>query len=166
MLKVCDYNRFMREELKYAALYGPEIIPYFRRKLKSRPREITHQDVESLLKRVKHEEWDWNEALGDTIKEKYESLWLRMFELTKEQSKLNVNANLVIASPELSSIFETSCSWWPYADWMARKDVYRVSNISNRWTLYKDMLMPTNLMLLTRQGVDKGVAINVVNLII
>lgn len=156
----------MREELKYAALYGPKIIPYFHKKIKSRPRDITHQDVEALLKRIKHEEWDWDEALGDTIKEKYESLWLKMFELTKQQSTINVRTDLVITSLELGSIFETSCSWRPYSEWQMKKDVYKVSNISDRWTLYKDVLMPKNLLLLTRKTLDAGVAIKVANLVI
>lgn len=53
--------------------------------------------------------WDFNSSLGDTIKEKYETLYVKVFEMINMlQAKGAKGYFWVVTSPEVSSIFETA----------------------------------------------------------
>jgi hypothetical protein len=53
--------------------------------------------------------WDFNTALGDTIKEKYESLYVKVVEVSNvvHRKTLRGGCNWLVTSPEVASIFET-----------------------------------------------------------
>ena len=55
-------------------------------------------------------DWDFSTALGDTIKEKYESLYVKVVEVTNvvHRKTLRGGANWIVTSPEVASIFETA----------------------------------------------------------
>lgn len=59
--------------------------------------------------------WDFLTALGDTIKEKYESLYVKCHELTSILLRKGAKGYFWIAtSPEVASIFETATAgFWP-----------------------------------------------------
>jgi hypothetical protein len=54
--------------------------------------------------------WDFNTALGDTIKEKYESLYVKVVEVSNvvHRKTLRGGCNWLVTSPEVASIFETA----------------------------------------------------------
>lgn len=56
--------------------------------------------------------WDWDSALGDTIKERVESLYVFMIceVLPVVEDELSHGKTFVFASPEIASLFEISSS--------------------------------------------------------
>lgn len=119
--------------------------------------------------------WDFMTALGDTIKEKYESLYVKVHELTVILLRKGaVGYFWICCSPEIASIFETCtagfypCSNEEYMQSKAKmmqqfniegnyKELgvaplgipelsYRGS-INNRWRLYVNSQMPSNMAL-------------------
>lgn len=52
--------------------------------------------------------WDFETALGETIREKYESLYVRVVEVSNviNRKTLHGGANWLVTSPEVASIFE------------------------------------------------------------
>jgi hypothetical protein len=56
-------------------------------------------------------QWDFNTALGDTIKEKYESLYVKVVEISNVINRQCCSgANWIVTSPEVASIFETTAA--------------------------------------------------------
>jgi len=53
--------------------------------------------------------WNYREALGDTVMEKYESLYVKLFELFRESTPY-VAPDWIICGPDVASLFETSTS--------------------------------------------------------
>lgn len=104
--------------------------------------------------------WDFHCALGDTIREKYQSLEVKVVELTNVLIRKGAAGYFWIAtSPEIASIFETAT----YQFWHANKDengrlhgqlpmgtneVLYSGMLKNRWRLYVDQLLPTNQLLI------------------
>lgn len=109
--------------------------------------------------------WDFLTALGDTIKEKYESLYVKCHELTSILLRKGAKGYFWIAtSPEVASIFETATAgFWPissreFQDQYGTEDLgvaplglpqvtYRGS-VNYRWRLYADTMMPQNMVLI------------------
>jgi len=61
---------------------------------------------------IKDYELDWTAILGDTIKEKYEGVWLKLHAICKAQNVIHI-----LTSPEIASIFETACTgFYPDSD--------------------------------------------------
>jgi hypothetical protein len=101
--------------------------------------------------------WDVNAAAGDTLKKKYDSLYLKVFE---ESTKLG-GANYIIASPEIASIFETTTTNWfspatslefkstvaPYP-FDAILSIQYTGIVNSRWKLYKHPLFSTGKLTL------------------
>jgi hypothetical protein len=54
--------------------------------------------------------WDFNTALGDTVKEKYESLFVKVTEVSAvvHRKTLRGGCNWLVTSPEVAAIFETA----------------------------------------------------------
>jgi hypothetical protein len=101
--------------------------------------------------------WDFNTALGETIKEKYESLYVKIVEISNviHRKTLRGGANWLVTSPEVASIFETATAGFapaPSETFTSSLGIQYVGTINNRWRLYKDPLFPTNQILLGYKG--------------
>jgi hypothetical protein len=101
--------------------------------------------------------WDFNTALGDTIKEKYESLYVKVVEVSNviHRKTLRGGANWLVTSPEVASIFETATAGFapaPSETFTSSLGVQYVGTVNNRWRLYKDPLFPSNQVLMGYKG--------------
>jgi hypothetical protein len=101
--------------------------------------------------------WDFNTALGDTIKEKYESLYIKVVEVSNvvHRKTLRGGANWLITSPEVASIFETATAGFAPAaseTFTSSLGIQYVGTVNNRWRLYKDPLFPQGQILMGYKG--------------
>jgi len=101
--------------------------------------------------------WDFNTALGDTIKEKYESLYVKVVEVSNvvHRKTLRGGANWLVTSPEVASIFETATAGFapsPSETFTSSLGIQYVGTVNNRWRLYKDPLFPTSQILMGYKG--------------
>jgi len=101
--------------------------------------------------------WDFNTALGETIKEKYESLYVKVVEISNviHRKTLRGGANWIVTSPEVASIFETATAGFapaPSETFTSSIGVQYVGTVNNRWRLYKDPLFPSNQILMGYKG--------------
>ncbi|MFW5871688.1 MAG: hypothetical protein ACOCUT_01140 [bacterium] len=101
--------------------------------------------------------WDFSTALGDTIKEKYESLYVKVVEVSNiiHRKTLRGGANWMITSPEVASIFETSTAGFapaPSNNFESSLGIQYIGTVNNRWRLYKDPLFPRGSILLGYRG--------------
>lgn len=101
--------------------------------------------------------WDFNTSLGDTIKEKYESLYVKIVEVSNvvHRKTLRGGANWLVTSPEVASIFETATAGFapaPSETFTSSLGIQYVGTVNNRWRLYKDPLFPTNQILMGYKG--------------
>jgi hypothetical protein len=101
--------------------------------------------------------WDFSTALGDTIKEKYESLYVKIVEVTNvvHRKTLRGGANWLVTSPEVASIFETATAGFapaPSETFTSSLGIQYVGTVNNRWRVYKDPLFPTGQILMGYKG--------------
>lgn len=101
--------------------------------------------------------WDFNTALGDTIKEKYESLYVKVVEVSNvvHRKTLRGGCNWLVTSPEVASVFETATAGFapaPSETFTSSLGIQYVGTINNRWRLYKDPLFPQGQILLGYKG--------------
>ena len=101
--------------------------------------------------------WDYSTALGDTVKEKYESLYVKVVEVSNviHRKTLRGGANWLVTSPEVASIFETATAGFapaPSETFTSSLGVQYVGTINNRWRLYKDPLFQSNQILMGYKG--------------
>lgn len=96
--------------------------------------------------------WDYNAALGDNIKEKYESLFVKITEVsaTVHRKTLRGGANWLVCAPEVAAIFETATAGFaPSAteSFTSSLGVQYVGTVNSKWKLYKDPLFQRNQIL-------------------
>lgn len=101
--------------------------------------------------------WDFNTALGDTIKEKYEALYIKVVEVSNvvHRKTLRGGCNWLVTSPEVASIFETATAGFapaPSETFTSSLGIQYVGTINNRWRLYKDPLFPQGQILMGYKG--------------
>jgi hypothetical protein len=101
--------------------------------------------------------WDFATALGDTIKEKYEALYVKVVEVSAvvHRKTLRGGCNWIVTSPEVASIFETATAGFapaPSETFTSSLGIQYVGTVNARWRLYKDPLFPTNQMLMGYKG--------------
>lgn len=101
--------------------------------------------------------WDFSTALGDTIKEKYESLYVKLVELSNviHRKTLRGGANWIVCSPEVASIFETATAGFAPTmsdTFTSSLGIQYVGTVNSKWRLYKDPLFPTGQVLLGYKG--------------
>jgi len=113
-------------------------------------------------------EWDFAAALGDTIKEKHEQLYVKLVETSLgDKPKLEDDAleftylspkhpwnlrefdkNWILTSPQIASIFECATSgFYPegyYPGYAEINGIIYTGTINMRWRLYKTLLVPIN----------------------
>lgn len=101
--------------------------------------------------------WDYSTALGDTIKERYESLYVKLSEVSSviHRKTLRGGANWIITSPEVAAIFETSVAGYAPQNtesFSSSLGVQYVGAVSSKWRVYKDPLFPSNQILMGYKG--------------
>lgn len=101
--------------------------------------------------------WDYNTALGDTIKEKYESLYVKVVEVSNvvHRKTLRGGCNWLVTSPEVASIFETATAGFapaPSDTFTSSLGVQYVGTVNNRWRLYKDPMFQQGQILMGFKG--------------
>ena len=101
--------------------------------------------------------WDYNTALGETIKEKYESLYVKIVEVSNviHRKTLRGGANFIVTSPEVASIFETATAGFapaPSETFTSSLGIQYVGTVNNRYRIYKDPLFPTSQLLMGYKG--------------
>lgn len=101
--------------------------------------------------------WDFNTALGDTIKEKYESLYIKVVEVSAvvHRKTLRGGCNWIVTSPEVASIFETATAGFapsPSETFTSSLGIQYVGTVNSRWRLYKDPLFPQGQLLMGYKG--------------
>lgn len=101
--------------------------------------------------------WDFNTALGDTIKEKYESLYVKVVEVSNvvHRKTLRGGCNWLVTSPEVASVFETATAGFapaPSETFTSSLGIQYVGAVNNRWRLYKDPLFPQGQILMGYKG--------------
>ena len=101
--------------------------------------------------------WDFATALGDTIKEKYEALYVKVVEVSNvvHRKTLRGGCNWIVTSPEVASIFETATAGFapaPSETFTSSLGIQYVGTVNARWRIYKDPLFPTNQMLMGYKG--------------
>lgn len=101
--------------------------------------------------------WDFNTTYGDTIKEKYESLYVKVVEVSAvvHRKTLRGGCNWLVTSPEVASIFETATAGFapaPSEGFTSSLGIQYVGTVNNRWRLYKDPLFPQGQILMGYKG--------------
>ena len=101
--------------------------------------------------------WDFATALGDTIKEKYEALFVKVVEISNvvHRKTLRGGCNWIVTSPEVASMFETATAGFApntSETFTSSIGIQYVGTVNARWRLYKDPLFPTNQLLLGYKG--------------
>ncbi len=101
--------------------------------------------------------WDYSTALGQTIKERYESLYVKIVEMSNviHRKTLRGGANFLVTSPEVASIFETATAGFgpTMSDtFTSSLGIQYVGTINSKWRLFKDPLFPPGQILLGYKG--------------
>lgn len=101
--------------------------------------------------------WDLSAAAGDTIKEKYESLYVKVVEVSNiiHRKTLRGGANWIVTSPEVAAIFETATAGFapaPSNTFSSSLGIQYIGTVNNRWKLYKDPLFSSNQILMGYRG--------------
>lgn len=95
--------------------------------------------------------WDFAESIGDTIHEKYESLYEIVAKASMlENDVFSVNKlNAIFTTPEIASMFETATVGYDPLGFTIGKHVTYCGNINHRWRLYKTReLAPQDILLM------------------
>jgi len=101
--------------------------------------------------------WDYMNSLGDTIIEKYEALYVKLHEVSKEiGNKIHVDgANFIITSPEIASIFETATAGFEVSSpFHCNLGISCAGTINKRWRIYKDPLFVPSKLIIGYSGSD------------
>ncbi len=101
--------------------------------------------------------WDFNTALGHNIKEKYESLYVKVVEMSAaiHRKTLRGDANWIVTSPEVAAIFETATAGFapaPTDTFTGSLGVQYVATINQKWRLYKDPNFERNQLIMGYKG--------------
>jgi len=158
-----------RDLLKYGASalvsipFAPKFIPKSIWGVETPPwKKVMDLNNEELLAMTKTARtkgvatiWDFNKSLGDTIKEKYEDLYMHLGRVSTQVASKNglVGCNWIVTSPEVASIFETLFNNYQPPKYEPNQFGTRYSGIINqRWKLYKNDLFPVAKILMGRHN--------------
>jgi hypothetical protein len=101
--------------------------------------------------------WDFATALGDTIKERYESLFVKMVECSNQIRKktLRAEANFVVCSPEVYAIFASATAGFapaPMDGFQSAVGIQYVGTINSRYRVFVDPDAPRDQILMGYRG--------------
>jgi hypothetical protein len=125
---------------------------------------FTHANIQKYLEQAEtFLLLDFNVLLGGIIKEKYESIFVKIVEITHALiAKGAAGYFWVVASPTVASIFKTAQGGYSYdgdrQEKMGVPQVIRQGLIDNRWRLWEDNQLPEGYLLIgcNWTGVDPG----------
>jgi hypothetical protein len=105
--------------------------------------------------------WDWDDALGDTIREKYEGLYVF---LINQQKKLTPDNGMVAltANDIIMSIFDMSWRYHSPIPFYVNGILKYMGNL--RWELWQDSTLPMDEIWLYND--TEGIKVTVANMII
>ncbi len=118
---------------------------------------LSHEIITDLKERAGVRcAWDFNSALGDTIMEKYESLYVKLVEINNVLIHKGAKGFFWIAAgPEVASIFETATAGFApalssFGDQvpLGMTNVYAIGTINRRWKIYCDPAIDSNLLIM------------------
>lgn len=105
------------------------------------------------LGRSLENEWSFNDALGDTIMEKYEALYVALFSIfTKNGGPLSI-----VCGQDVGSIFETATSGWSPEErynQVGGGDFYRLGRINRRFDVYIDRSLTNKVYVNGQTGTE------------
>ncbi len=141
----CAYHPEMWE-----TIHGTQIrIPTFERFLSHDELTAIKENAATITM------WDFNTSLGDTIREKYESFYVKVVELSSILvAKGAAGVLWVVASPEVCSIFEVATAGFiPECGYgnptpVGIKQIQYVGTVNGKFRLYKDATMQSNQLLM------------------
>ncbi len=116
---------------------------------------------------------DFAKLLGETIKEKWESLYVEMVKTGNEirdKSFAPFVANFVVTSPEIASVFEDACHGLtsvPPLYMPSATDIQHIGTVCHRWRVYTDPKMSVKRIILGYHGMksmDQGLFFTANNL--
>lgn len=102
--------------------------------------------------------WDYNSALGDTQKEKFESLYTKLVQTSAliHKKTLRSGANWIVCSPEVAAVFQTATAGYGPSDssetFTSGLGVQYVGQLNRRFAMYVDPQFPTNKILMGYKG--------------
>lgn len=101
--------------------------------------------------------WDFNTTLGETVKEKYESLYVKLVEIGNliHKKTLRGAANWIVCSPEVAAIFESATAGFAPTmsdSFTVSAGIQYVGAVNQKWQIYKDPLFPTTSILMGYKG--------------
>lgn len=131
---------------------------------------LEHKEVEKLMEHAETRSvWSFSEALGDTIMEKYESLYVKMVELTTMLINKGASGYFWLAtSKEIAAIFETATAGFaptpardrplcehvpmgknalPCALPYEHEEVYCTGIINKKWRIYVDVNITNQILI-------------------
>jgi hypothetical protein len=120
---------------------------------------FTHEQIEKIgCNAAVVSSWDFNTVLGQSLRERYETLYIKVHELTNVLVKNGAAGYFwVVCAPEVSSIFETSLSNFlsigseefekQIAMGNLDKDLQYKGLVNLRWRLYTDSQMEANCLI-------------------
>lgn len=114
---------------------------------------LSHEDIVIMKdKAATKAVCSWNTFLGDTIAEKYESLYVKVVELTNVIIRKGGSGYFwIVCGPELASVFESSTRLvYLNIDYIPQgtKDIHLIGTIERKWRLYSDPLMVSDEILI------------------
>lgn len=118
--------------------------------------------------------WDFNTSLGDTIREKYDSLQVKIVEVTAVLKRNGAAGYFwLVASPEVCAIFECTGGFYPdgahYVP-MGCDQITYLGTIGRRWRLYCDPDLEANKLLVgansTKGNPEHYARISIANFVI
>lgn len=135
-----------------------EVVAKLRKKADAQLSSTNHEMVELMLTLAESDGvYDFCDALGDTIMEKYESLYVTLVNTAKKlKSEDEPITGKIFANSEILSIFETATSgfipkWFPHDE----PGVHQLGTINGRWKLYFDKDLPKDVILLSNEVAGK-----------
>lgn len=101
--------------------------------------------------------WDFRTALGDTMKERYESIYIKIVEISSviHRKTLRGGANWIVMNPKIAKIFTAACGFFspPESSPAGEQDDIRyIGTINCRWRLYVDPKYPVDDLLIGYAG--------------
>lgn len=101
--------------------------------------------------------WDYQTATGDTIKEKFEALYVKLVQVANSVHKktLRAGANWVIAAPEVCAVFETATAGFapaPSSGWETTLGIQYVGTVNSKFRCFKDPGSPTDSLVMGYRG--------------
>lgn len=94
---------------------------------------------------------DFNDIIGDTLKEKFESIYVALVDLAR---RVHQGVPDVHMGWEVSTLFETSCAGFYPAESSYNANFYRLHQYNHRFTIWVDRNLPGNFIMVRGEDGD------------